>query len=102
MFTTNSSKIWDMRIDALAALLHYCNVMPHSRVLVLDDTRGLVSAAAAERMGGHGVLWSVALHAGKTSSTEVGVLGTYIAAYRYHNKHMDSYRHCSRSATVHH
>lgn len=71
MFTTNSSKIWDMRVDSLAALLHYSNVMPHSRVLVLDDTRGLLSGAAAERMGGQGSLWSVALHAGKSSSTEV-------------------------------
>ncbi len=67
MFVHSPVKIWEMRVDTLAAMLAYSNVGPYARVLVLDDCNGLVAGSAAERMGGMGTLWSVGLHTGKAS-----------------------------------
>ncbi|CAI5998741.1 unnamed protein product [Closterium sp. NIES-65] len=47
-----------LRPDSLAMLLAMANVGAHSQVLVLDGTGGLITAAAAQRMGGHGAICS--------------------------------------------
>lgn len=42
----------NMRIDTLSQMLSFGNVHANSKVLVVDDTQGLVISAVAERMGG--------------------------------------------------
>jgi hypothetical protein len=51
-FTTNPTRIRDIRPDTLAQLLSHSNVSPGSRVLVADSTAGLVTAGILERLGG--------------------------------------------------
>lgn len=45
-------RIRDLRPDTLAQILAVGNVRPGSRVLVVDDTSGLLTAAVIERLGG--------------------------------------------------
>ncbi|KAI9164328.1 tRNA (adenine(58)-N(1))-methyltransferase non-catalytic subunit trm6 [Blastocladiella emersonii ATCC 22665] len=59
-FEKNPFKIKEMRLDILALLLSSANIRPHARVLVFDDTLGMLTAAILERMGGMGQV--VALH----------------------------------------
>lgn len=51
-----------MRIDTLSQLLSLANVHANSKLLVVDDTQGLLVASCLERMGGFGQL--VAIHEG--------------------------------------
>ncbi|CAI6005068.1 unnamed protein product [Closterium sp. NIES-65] len=57
-FTKAPARIGFLRPDSLAMLLAMANVGAHSQVLVLDGTGGLITAAAAQRMGGHGAICS--------------------------------------------
>jgi tRNA (adenine-N(1)-)-methyltransferase non-catalytic subunit len=45
-----------MRHDALSILLNKSNVRAGSKVLVVDNTNGLITAGLLERMGGHGTM----------------------------------------------
>ncbi|RUS19839.1 Gcd10p family-domain-containing protein [Endogone sp. FLAS-F59071] len=49
----------NMRIDTLSQMLSFGNVHANSKVLVVDDTQGLVISAVAERMGGFGTILGV-------------------------------------------
>ncbi|KAL7748196.1 tRNA (adenine(58)-N(1))-methyltransferase non-catalytic subunit trm6 [Sorochytrium milnesiophthora] len=69
-FEKNSIKIRDIRSDMLSLLLTSANVHAGSRILVADDTAGMVTAAVAERMGGHGEI--VVLH--EKPSQNLGIL----------------------------
>ena len=53
-FTNTPHKIQHLRADTLALLLSLANIGAHGRVLVLESCAGLVTGAAAERMGGYG------------------------------------------------
>jgi tRNA (adenine-N(1)-)-methyltransferase non-catalytic subunit len=53
-FANCPSRTGYLRADALALLLSLANVAAHARVLVVEGCGGLVLAAAAERLGGHG------------------------------------------------
>ncbi|KAJ3350333.1 tRNA (adenine(58)-N(1))-methyltransferase non-catalytic subunit trm6 [Allomyces javanicus] len=53
-FNKNPAKTKEMRIDVLSLLLTSANVRAHSRLLIYDDTQGMVTAAVLERMGGFG------------------------------------------------
>ena len=55
-FQTTPAKVFNLRPDTLAILMHEASVAPHARVLCIDACFGLVATACAERMGGHGVL----------------------------------------------
>jgi tRNA (adenine-N(1)-)-methyltransferase non-catalytic subunit len=59
MFDKAPTGIWNLRPDSLSLLLSMANVAAHSRTLLLDNCQGLLAAACAERMGGHGVLCCV-------------------------------------------
>ncbi|WIA33537.1 hypothetical protein OEZ86_006661 [Tetradesmus obliquus] len=59
MFDKAPAGIWNLRPDSLSLLLSLANVAAHSRTLLLDNCQGLLAAACAERMGGHGVLCCV-------------------------------------------
>ncbi|RKO97965.1 hypothetical protein CXG81DRAFT_29624 [Caulochytrium protostelioides] len=49
----------ELRLDTLTQLLSLSNVRAGSRPLLVDSTAGLVAASLAERMGGHGVIYSI-------------------------------------------
>lgn len=53
-FKHDPKKIRDLRPDTLAQILALGNVRPGSRVVVVDETSGLLVGALAERMGGEG------------------------------------------------
>lgn len=48
----DAKRIRDLRPDTLAQILAVGNIRPGSRVLVVDDTSGLLTAAVVERLGG--------------------------------------------------
>lgn len=53
-FTSTPVKTNYLRADTLALLLNLANVAAHARVLVVEACGGLITAAVAERLGGHG------------------------------------------------
>ncbi|CAM6102245.1 unnamed protein product [Calypogeia fissa] len=57
-FAKDPRKIGFCRMDTLALMLSLSNVGANSDVLVLDSLGGLITAAVAERVGGHGVICS--------------------------------------------
>lgn len=61
-FTKNPDKIKNIRVDTLSQLLSLANVRANSKLLVVDDTQGLIVSSVLERMGGYGKL--VAIHDG--------------------------------------
>ncbi|KAI9292508.1 Gcd10p-domain-containing protein [Neoconidiobolus thromboides FSU 785] len=52
----NPSKIKDLRMDTLSQMLTIGNVQPNSKILVVEDTNGLVLSSILDRMGGLGHL----------------------------------------------
>ncbi|KAF8943716.1 tRNA (adenine(58)-N(1))-methyltransferase non-catalytic subunit TRM6, partial [Haplosporangium bisporale] len=50
-YIKNPAKIRDIRMDTLSQLLSYSNVHAGSKLLVVDDTQGMIVSALAERMG---------------------------------------------------
>ncbi|KAL0094864.1 adenine(58)-N(1)-methyltransferase non-catalytic subunit TRM6 [Phycomyces blakesleeanus] len=68
-FNKNPEKIRHLRIDTLSQLLNHANVRANGKILVVDDTQGLIISAVAERLGGYGTL--VGLHDGKDSNYDV-------------------------------
>jgi tRNA (adenine-N(1)-)-methyltransferase non-catalytic subunit len=64
MFKKSAQKILEMRIDSLAYLLNISNIYPGSKVLIADDTNGLLTGAVLERMNGDGLV--VSLYEGQT------------------------------------
>ncbi|KAF9111863.1 tRNA (adenine(58)-N(1))-methyltransferase non-catalytic subunit trm6 [Mortierella sp. AM989] len=55
-YIKNPAKIRDIRMDTLSQLLSYSNVHAGCKLLVVDDTQGMVVSALAERMGGIGTI----------------------------------------------
>ncbi|GAA6025096.1 hypothetical protein JCM11491_004779 [Sporobolomyces phaffii] len=53
------SKTRELRADTLANLLAMANVRPGSRLLVVENTGGLIVGACLERMGGTGTLMNI-------------------------------------------
>lgn len=53
-YGTNPARIGFLRLDALALLLSLANVGAHARVVLVESSGGLVTAAVAERLGSHG------------------------------------------------
>ncbi|ORX52833.1 Gcd10p-domain-containing protein [Hesseltinella vesiculosa] len=68
-YSKNPDKINFLRVDTLSQLLSKANVRAHSKLLIVDDTQGLIVAAAAERMGGHGTI--VAVHDGDNNNYDI-------------------------------
>ncbi|KAI8342713.1 Gcd10p family-domain-containing protein [Chlamydoabsidia padenii] len=68
-FNKNPDKINFLRLDTLSQLLNKANVRAHSKLLIVDDTQGLLVAAAAERMGGYGTI--VGVHEGDNHNFDV-------------------------------
>lgn len=61
-FTKNPDKLRNIRVDTLSQLLTMANVRANAKLLVVDDTQGLIVSSCLERMGGYGKL--VAIHDG--------------------------------------
>ncbi|KAI8597514.1 Gcd10p-domain-containing protein [Dissophora ornata] len=55
-YIKNPAKIRDIRMDTLSQLLSYSNVHAGCKLLVVDDTQGMIVSALAERMGGQGTI----------------------------------------------
>ncbi|KAF9930180.1 tRNA (adenine(58)-N(1))-methyltransferase non-catalytic subunit trm6 [Modicella reniformis] len=55
-YIKNPAKIRDIRMDTLSQLLSYSNVHAGCKMLVVDDTQGMIVSAFAERMGGKGTI----------------------------------------------
>ncbi|KAI7891178.1 Gcd10p family-domain-containing protein [Mucor mucedo] len=68
-FSKNPDKIKHLRIDTLSQLLCLANVHANNKMLVVDDTQGLIVASMLERMGGHGQV--VAIHEGDNHNYDV-------------------------------
>jgi tRNA (adenine-N(1)-)-methyltransferase non-catalytic subunit len=68
-FNKNPDKIRNLRVDTLSQLLSLANVHANSKLLVIDDTQGLIVASVLERMGGYGQL--VALHEGDNHNYDI-------------------------------
>lgn len=68
-FDKNPDKIKHLRIDTLSQLLCLANVHANNKMLVVDDTQGLIVASMLERMGGHGQV--VAIHEGDHHNYDV-------------------------------
>ncbi|KAI8909667.1 Gcd10p family-domain-containing protein [Gorgonomyces haynaldii] len=68
-FDKNPDKIMEMRTDTLAQLLTQSNVHHGSRLLVVDETGGLILLGLLERLGGKGEL--AALYANASPSFEI-------------------------------
>ncbi|KAI8144260.1 Gcd10p family-domain-containing protein [Fennellomyces sp. T-0311] len=68
-FTKNPDKIKNMRIDTLSQMLNLANVHANSKMLVVDDTQGLIISAVAERMAGYGKV--VGIHDGDNQNYDV-------------------------------
>lgn len=58
-----------LRVDTLSQILSLANVRSNSKVLVVDDTQGLIVSAVAERMGGYGDI--VAIHDGDNHNYDI-------------------------------
>ncbi|KAJ3271925.1 hypothetical protein HDV01_006059 [Terramyces sp. JEL0728] len=65
----NPEKIHELRIDSLSQILTFANVRAGSRMLVCDDTGGLLATAILERTHGHGTCYF--LHDGQNASLEI-------------------------------
>ncbi|OBZ84806.1 tRNA (adenine(58)-N(1))-methyltransferase non-catalytic subunit TRM6 [Choanephora cucurbitarum] len=68
-YNKNPEKIKHLRIDTLSQLLSLGNVHANSKLLVVDDTQGLIVSSLLERMGGFGQL--VALHEGEFHNYDI-------------------------------
>ncbi|KAI9315990.1 adenine(58)-N(1)-methyltransferase non-catalytic subunit TRM6 [Dichotomocladium elegans] len=68
-FTKNLDKIKGLRIDTLSQILSLGNIRANSKVLVVDDTQGLIVAAVAERLGGYGSI--VGIHEGDNHNYDI-------------------------------
>ncbi|CAO3630787.1 unnamed protein product [Cunninghamella blakesleeana] len=68
-FNKNPDKIKFLRVDTLSQLLSKANVRANSKLLVVDDTQGLIVAAAADRLGGYGTI--VGVHDGENHNFDV-------------------------------
>ncbi|KAJ3093090.1 tRNA (adenine(58)-N(1))-methyltransferase non-catalytic subunit trm6 [Quaeritorhiza haematococci] len=68
-FTKNPQKIRELRIDTLSQILSYANVHPGAKVIVVDDTQGLVVSAILERLGDSGTV--LAIHDREASNFDV-------------------------------
>jgi tRNA (adenine-N(1)-)-methyltransferase non-catalytic subunit len=70
-FCSKPLRVGYLRFDALALMLGMANVGAHSRVLVMESCGGLVTAAVAERLGGHGVVCRTFAGPNAPSSMEI-------------------------------
>ncbi|CAJ0837229.1 19334_t:CDS:2, partial [Entrophospora sp. SA101] len=50
-YSKNPTKIRELRIDTLSQMLKWANVHSNTRMLVVDDTQGLVITGIMERLG---------------------------------------------------
>jgi tRNA (adenine-N(1)-)-methyltransferase non-catalytic subunit len=57
---SGGTRTHNLRADTLAAALSLANAAANSRVLVIESCGGLLTAAAAERLGGHGKVCAAA------------------------------------------
>jgi tRNA (adenine58-N1)-methyltransferase non-catalytic subunit len=64
-----NEKIRELRIDTLSQLLTFANIRAGSKLLVCDDTSGLLGAAILERTAGFGKVYF--LHDGKSANLEI-------------------------------
>ncbi|CAK9218571.1 unnamed protein product [Sphagnum troendelagicum] len=69
-FAKDPNKIGFLRMDTLALLLSLANVGANAEVLVLDMLGGLLTAAVAERLGGHGSVCST-FHTAKAQTVDM-------------------------------
>ncbi|KAI9497190.1 Gcd10p family-domain-containing protein [Zychaea mexicana] len=68
-FNKNPDKIKNIRVDTLSQILSLANVHANSKMLVVDDTQGLIISAVAERMGGYGKIFGI--HDGDNQNYDV-------------------------------
>lgn len=55
-FATNPTRTFELRTDTLAQMLTLGNISPGARVLVVESTSGLLTAAVLERLGGEQIV----------------------------------------------
>ncbi|KAG8907198.1 tRNA (adenine(58)-N(1))-methyltransferase non-catalytic subunit trm6 [Tulasnella sp. 417] len=58
-FVKDPQRVRGIRADSLGQMMSFGNIRPGARVLVVDDTGGLLVAAVLERLGGEGRLLTI-------------------------------------------
>ena len=51
----------NLRFDVMAYILNTSNITPTSKTLIIENTKGLVTAGAVERMGNRGTIYKLCL-----------------------------------------
>ena len=69
-FQKSLARICGLRVDSLGMLLCSANVGAHSKVLVLEESSGLILASVLERLGGHGEACALSLSSGKSKNAK--------------------------------
>ena len=69
-FQKSPARICGLRVDSLGMLLCSANVGAHSKVLVLEESSGLILASVLERLGGHGEACALSLSSGKSKNAK--------------------------------
>lgn len=64
-------KICGLRLDSLSLLLNLGNVCPYSRVLVLEESGGMILASALERLGGYGQVCALSMDAKRPAPKDI-------------------------------
>jgi tRNA (adenine-N(1)-)-methyltransferase non-catalytic subunit len=55
----DDSKFLPLRVDTVAQIIHYGGIRHNSRIMLYDDTNGVLPAAILSRLGAEGVLYQV-------------------------------------------
>lgn len=83
-FSKDPGRVRVLRPDTLGQILSYANVQSSSRVLIVDDSGGLIIAAVLERLGGKmGLLFLIDLFLRSIMQQGKGVLWLYLTAPKH-------------------
>eukprot|EP01104_Vermistella_antarctica_P013379 TRINITY_DN402_c0_g1_i1.p1 TRINITY_DN402_c0_g1~~TRINITY_DN402_c0_g1_i1.p1 ORF type:complete len:272 (-),score=44.86 TRINITY_DN402_c0_g1_i1:1162-1977(-) len=85
-FERNARKICHLRLDTIGQMLSFANVCATSRVAVVEQCHGILTAAVMERIGGFGSVTQLSLGNGP-------VIGA-IKQFNFEKKIMDSVQYC--------
>lgn len=63
-YDLNENRVVNLRYDALGYILNSSNLTCTSKTLIIENTRGIVTAGAVERMGNRGIIYRLCLNRG--------------------------------------
>jgi len=60
-YILQEGRMVNLRFDVMAYILNTSNITPTSKTLIIENTKGLVTAGAVERMGNRGTIYKLCL-----------------------------------------